>query len=113
MCFFANLPSRKGPVLFSHLNNPSDGRPLCPSYFQIGQMRSLSELLLDGLSLSYPDAKVCQDGTEAIMKFLCKGRPLPPFPPSNSPIGFRSPAADVVWLLQQLADIVWIIRCPS
>ena len=42
--------------------------------FQIGQMRSLSELLLDGLALSYPDAKVCRDGTEAIMKFLCKGR---------------------------------------
>ena len=61
--------------------------------FQIGQMRSLSELLLDGLALSYPDAKVCRDGTEAIMKFLCKGRQQAARPSTtNSRIGFRSPA---------------------
>ena len=51
-------------------------------------MRSLSELLLDGLALSYPDAKVCRDGTEAIMKFLCKGKaamPLFPLSPFTTP----------------------------
>ena len=37
-------------------------------------MRSLDELLLEGLCLTFPDARVCQEGTEAIMKFLCKGR---------------------------------------
>ena len=58
-------------------------------------MRSLSELLLDGLALSYPDAKVCRDGTEAIMKFLCKGKQAARPSTTNSRIGFRSPASVV------------------
>ena len=37
------------------------------------QVRSLDKLTLDAAAFQYPAAQVCDKGTEAIMRFLCKG----------------------------------------
>ena len=37
-------------------------------------MRSLEKLTVDAAQLVYPAASVCREGTEAIMKFMCKGK---------------------------------------
>lgn len=39
----------------------------------LANVRSLETLELDAVNFTYPEASVCGQGTEAIMKFLCKG----------------------------------------
>ena len=41
---------------------------------ELGKLRSLESLTLDTDVVSYPGKDVTQDGTEAIMRFLCSGK---------------------------------------
>ena len=40
----------------------------------LAQCRSMDKLVLDNSSITYPPSNVCSEGTEATMKFLCKGK---------------------------------------
>ena len=40
----------------------------------LAQCRSMDKLVLDNSNFTYPPSNVCSEGTEATMKFLCKGK---------------------------------------
>ncbi len=41
---------------------------------ELARARGLEKLLVDADRMAFPDKDVCAQGTEAIMRFLCKGK---------------------------------------
>ena len=40
----------------------------------VANCRSMEKLGIDCCSITYPPENVCKDGTQAVMKYLCKGK---------------------------------------
>jgi Leucine-rich repeat (LRR) protein len=69
-----DLPCGLGQLTRLRTLNLSHNPKLTKLVKEMAQMRSLETMIVDAGSLVYPEAKVCREGTEAIMRFLCTGK---------------------------------------
>ena len=68
------LPSSLGKLVRLRTLDVTKNAKLAKVPKQLGQMRACEKLLLDAKGFQYPSAEICAEGTEAIMRFLSKGK---------------------------------------
>ena len=67
------LPNGLGQLARVRTFNLSGNPKLVRLNKQVANMRSVEKMVIDTANMVYPSSAVCKEGTEAVMKFLCKG----------------------------------------